>query len=141
LKNISTIFERILIIIEKKGLKNVAELAMILGYGSPQKLYRLNQAENSKPSYDIIQDFSNKFEDLNLRWFITGEGEPFTPSSLQNLTAEPIEYYKTQAEVEKLKNKINELEIEKRSLLLALREVGSARTSVEKAVAAKKKTK
>jgi hypothetical protein len=140
LKKIQTLFDRINIIIERKGLKNVADLAGILGYGSPQKIYRLRQAENSKPSYDIIQDFSNEFEDLNLRWFITGEGEPFiTPNS--NMVAEPAGNYKVQGEIERLKNKIAELEIEKRSLLLALREVGSARLATEKASVSKKSKK
>jgi hypothetical protein len=140
LKKIQTIFDRILIIIEQKELKNVAELASILGFKSPQKIYRLRQAENSKPSYDIIQDFSNKFEDLNIRWFITGEGEPFLKSS-PGMVEEPAESYKTQGEIERLKNKIAELEIEKRSLLLALREVGSGRAANEKTNASKKKIK
>jgi hypothetical protein len=141
LKNSQTIFDRIIIIIEQKGLKNVAELAGMLGYGSPQKIYRLRQAENSKPSYDIIQDFSNKFEDLNMRWFVTGEGEPFTSSASKTMVAEPTENYKTQSEIERLKNKIAELEIEKRSLLLALREVGSGKASAIKTDSASKKKK
>jgi hypothetical protein len=142
LKNISTVFDRVLFIIEKKGLKNVPDLADALGYESPQKIYRLGQAENAKPSYDIIQDFSNLFDDLNLRWFITGEGEPFIKPSSKNMVAEPAEIYKAQSEIEKLKNKIAELEIEKRSLLLALREVGSARTLPDKNnITSKKKPK
>jgi hypothetical protein len=140
LKKIQTIFDRIEIIIEQKGLKNIAELAAVLEYGSPQKIYRLRQAEDSKPSYDIIQDFSNKFEDLNMRWFITGEGEPFTTSvTRKNMVAEPTENYKTQSEIERLKNKINELEIEKRSLLLALREVGAVHRSDKPESSTKKK--
>ena len=131
MNNISTIFDRILIIIQRRGIRNVAELASFLGYSSPQKIYRLRQAENSKPSYDIIQDFSKKFEDLNMRWFITGEGEPFITPNAQNslnIIAEPAERYQSEGEIESLKSKIAELEIEKRSLLLALREVGSGHT-------------
>ena len=127
MNNSSTIFDRILYIIEKKELKNIAALADILGYGSPQKIYRLKQAEDSKPSYDIISDFSNKFEDLNIRWFITGEGEAFETiqkSIFNGSVAEPESDYKSSAEVKKLKARINELEIEKKSLLLALREIG-----------------
>jgi len=124
----STIFDRILIILEKKGLKNVSELAAKLGYASPQKIYRLKQEENSKPSYDIILDLSNKFEDLNLRWFITGEGEPFGMGyATGHFVAEPTAPYGDPDEVKNLKSRIMELEIEKRSLLLALREVGAGK--------------
>jgi len=124
----STIFDRILTILEKKGLKNVSELADKLGYASPQKIYRLKQEENSKPSYDIIFDLSNKFEDLNLRWFITGEGEPFGISDQTgNWVAEPMSAYGETEELKNLRNRVNELEIEKRSLLLALREVGAGK--------------
>ena len=115
-------------ILEKKGLKNVSELADKLGYASPQKIYRLKQEENSKPSYDILFDLSNKFEDLNLRWFITGEGEPFNSlHETGNLAAEPTAVYGETEEVKKLQSRVNELEIEKRSLLLALREVGAGK--------------
>ncbi|HLF51890.1 hypothetical protein [Flavobacterium sp.] len=31
--------------------------------------------ENKKPSVEIIEDIANKFQDLNLRWLILGEGE------------------------------------------------------------------
>ena len=120
----STIFDRIIVIVEKKGFKNVAELAEKLGYASPQKIYRLKQEENSKPSYDIIRDFSNKFEDLNLRWFVTGEGLPFGAEA-HSAVAEPGLTYGESEEVKMLKNRIAELEIEKKSLLLALREIGA----------------
>lgn len=131
----STIFDRILIILEKKGLKNVSELAEKLGYASPQKIYRLKQEENSKPSYDIIFDLSNKFEDLNLRWFITGDGEPFNAYT-ENQVAEPMAPYgetKETDELKRLRSRVNELEIEKRSLLLALREVGAGKLTSDTA--------
>jgi hypothetical protein len=142
LKKIQTLFDRILIIIERKNIRNVAELSALLGYGSPQKIYRLRQAEDSKPSYDIIHDFSNKFEDLNMRWFLTGEGEPFQISSHgKNMVAEPAENYKTQGEIERLKNRIAELEIERKALLLALREVGAGKRSATKTESTAKKKK
>lgn len=128
----STIFDRVLVILEKKGLKNVSELAAKLGYSSPQKIYRLKQEENSKPSYDIILDLSNKFEDLNLRWFVTGEGEPFVSAyGADHLAAEPTAPYGETDEVRNLRNRITELEIEKRSLLMALREVGAGKLSAD----------
>jgi len=121
----SKIFERILFIIKEKGIRNVAELADSLGYASPQKIYRLKQ-EDCKPSYDIIHDFSNKFEDLNIRWFISGEGSPFlSPNYTSTLVSEPPLEYNALSEITALKNRIAELEIEKKSLLMALREIGS----------------
>jgi hypothetical protein len=132
LNKYSNIFDRILFLIERKGLKNVAELANLLGYGSPQKIYRLKQEEDAKPSYDMIKDFSSKFEDLNLRWFLTGDGEPFQATSKKNtMASEPEADYKVD-EIQKLKVRISELEIEKKSLLLALREIGAGNASEKK---------
>jgi len=140
LNNNSTIFDRILLIIEKKGIKNVAELASQLGYDKPQKIYRLKQEENSKPSYDIIHDFTIKFEDLNVRWFITGKGEPFMEEYIKNAINEPLINYPL--EVQQLKDRVNELEIEKKSILLALREFGEglAHTSEKPAKGKRKKS-
>lgn len=59
-----------------KGIKNLSQLAKMLGYSSPEKLYRLERSPEAKPSIEIIEDFTNKFEDLNIRWFISGSGEP-----------------------------------------------------------------
>ncbi len=69
----SNFFDRILRISEFYGYSSIPELAKALGYSSPEKLYRLKK-ENAKPSVDILQDLSNKFEDLDLNWFITGNG-------------------------------------------------------------------
>ncbi len=129
----SSLFERILYLIESKGLKNVAGLADKMGYSSPQKIYRLKQGKNFKPSYDIVKDFSNKFEDLNLRWFLSGEGNPFIIINQKNaskgIAAEPEAMYREiTEEVQLLKAKIDELEIEKKALLLALREIGAGRS-------------
>lgn len=69
-------FERLMFLAKSKGYKGIPELAISLGYSSPEKLYRLKK-EGSKPSIDIINDLSNLFEDLNLKWFLNGIGEPF----------------------------------------------------------------
>jgi len=52
----------------------IMDLSLILGYNSPQKLYRLFNTENASPSCQIIEDISNKFDDLNLNWLFTGKG-------------------------------------------------------------------
>lgn len=66
---------------ESKGIKNIPDLANYLGYDSAEKLYRLKRDQEAKPSVDIIVDFSNKFEDLNVRWFLTGKGNAFQIAS------------------------------------------------------------
>lgn len=70
----SNFFERTLRIAVFYGFSGIPDLAKALGYSSPEKLYRLKK-ENAKPSVDILQDLSNKFEDLDLNWYITGKGE------------------------------------------------------------------
>lgn len=56
-----------------KGL-NQSGFATALGYSSSEKISRLFRIEGAKPSYDIIHDIANKFEDLNIEWWITGKG-------------------------------------------------------------------
>lgn len=69
----SNFFDRTLQIADFYGLDGIPGLAKALNYSSAQKLYRLKEA-NAKPSVDILQDLSNKFENLNLNWYITGFG-------------------------------------------------------------------
>lgn len=69
----SNFFERTVQIADFYGIDGIPGLAKALNYSSAQKLYRLKEA-NAKPSVDILQDLSNKFEDLNLNWYITGLG-------------------------------------------------------------------
>jgi len=68
-----------MLIAESEGLVGVRDLAVFLGYASAEKLYRLNRGENAKPSFDIIEDFSNKFDRYNMNWVITGKGEMLLP--------------------------------------------------------------
>lgn len=96
----SNIFERILQVAELKGLKNVSDLADYLGYSNPEKLYRLGRNPDAKPSFDILEDLTNKFEKLNMRWVISGEDEPYPTRSytitppLTSTVHEPDEYEK-----------------------------------------------
>jgi hypothetical protein len=74
----STFFERIMYVSQIQGFKNVTEFAKNgLDYNSPQKILRLKEGEN-KPSIDIILDISNKFENVNISWLMTGKGAPLT---------------------------------------------------------------
>lgn len=78
----SNFFERTLRISSFYGLSGIPELAKELGYSSPEKLYRLKKP-GTKPSVDILQDLSNKFEDLNLSWYITGKGSMHLDTKMQ----------------------------------------------------------
>lgn len=53
---------------------NPNRLSEILGYKSGEKIYRLFRDEKAKPSIDIIEDISNKFEYLDIEWLMTGRG-------------------------------------------------------------------
>ena len=100
MKKNTNIFERIIHVADSKGIKNVPDLANFLGYDSAEKLYRLKRDPEAKPSVDIVIDFTNKFDDLNLRWFLTGKGNPFElkqsmydTSSEDGLVNEPLPTY------------------------------------------------
>ncbi len=64
---------RLKIFLDHKEL-GLIDLSLILGYNSPQKLYRLFNTANASPSCQIVEDISNKFYDLNLNWLFTGRG-------------------------------------------------------------------
>lgn len=74
-KNKSNFFERILQLLDYYGIKNINTLAKdYLLYDSSEKINRLKDP-NKKPSVDILEDFSNTFENLDINWLLTGRGE------------------------------------------------------------------
>lgn len=74
MKKYSDFFERILQIIEYYGIKSVNSFACdFLKYESSEKINRLKK-ENANPSYEILLDISNKFEDIDMNWLIAGRG-------------------------------------------------------------------
>ena len=67
-------FSRVLEIINYKGISSVNDFAInYLNYSAPQKINRLKN-EGTSPSFNIIKDIVNKFEDINPEWLITGKG-------------------------------------------------------------------
>jgi phage repressor protein C with HTH and peptisase S24 domain len=75
MKKKSTFFERVLQIIDFYDIKNVNIFAKnYLNYASSEKINRLKK-ENTNPSYEIIVDITNKFEQINPEWLLTGKGE------------------------------------------------------------------
>lgn len=68
-------FNRILQLSESKGFKSISGFAKNgLLYASSEKINRLKK-ETNKPSFEILLDISNKFEDVNLNWLISGRGK------------------------------------------------------------------
>jgi len=102
----SDFFERILQITEYYKIKNVNSFAKDwLNYSSPEKIYRLKE-ENKSPSYEILQNISNKFENINMNWLLTGKGNMLLDGSVIE-PKEPIQQQKevVVAECEKCKEK------------------------------------
>lgn len=89
---------------KRNGYKTVPQLTDALGYKSTEKLYRLGRNPDNKPSFQIIEDLTNLFDNVDLRYLITGEKSVYehkeTPKT--EVVNEPNETY------EKLQ-KINEL--------------------------------
>jgi hypothetical protein len=76
----SNFFERLEMLCSLKHIGGITDLALKMGYSSPEKLYRLkrlkpNSGDFNNPSFDILIDLANMFEDLNMRWLITGRGK------------------------------------------------------------------
>ena len=72
---ISNFFERISSIMDYYEIKSVKSFACKhLGYASSEKINRL-KGRGTRPSYEILNDISNKFEDINVEWLLTGKGE------------------------------------------------------------------
>lgn len=61
------------------GYSSIADLARAIGHDRSENLSRIMRKKNAKPSVDIVADFANKFDDLNLGWLITGKGDPRVP--------------------------------------------------------------
>ena len=60
-------------IANNQGYKNPSDLAAALNYESPEKLYRLKRNENATPSFQILLDVANLFENEDIRWLVTGK--------------------------------------------------------------------
>ncbi|MGM5630278.1 S24 family peptidase [Apibacter raozihei] len=101
----TTFFERIVQLLEYKGFRSVNDFSVNgLGYSSSEKINRLKKL-GAKPSFDILEDIANKFEDVNVNWLLTGKesmlksegkelaGQPFyaAPISIHRKTIDPIQ--------------------------------------------------
>jgi len=78
------IAKRLKSFLQFKGLTTTA-FTRTLEYNSCEKVARLFRVPGAKPSVDILEDIGKHFEELNLRWLITGHGEMLC-GSLQPVT-------------------------------------------------------
>jgi len=75
MKQISTFFERILQILDYYNIKSINSFATEhLKYDSSEKINRL-KTPGASPSFQILCDITNKFEEIDARWLITGKGK------------------------------------------------------------------
>lgn len=75
MKQISTFFERILQILDYYNIKSINSFATEhLKYDSSEKINRL-KTPGAAPSFQILCDITNKFEEIDARWLITGKGK------------------------------------------------------------------
>jgi phage repressor protein C with HTH and peptisase S24 domain len=88
---------------------NAYDLAEKLGYNSPEKIYRFFRKEGAKPSADFILGVSNKFDDFNLEWWLTGKGSMIKEKrESDNLIAEANVVYQRMPKVVVTNDKGNE---------------------------------
>ena len=77
----TSFFERILQIIDYYNIKSVNSFAKdYLKYESSEKINRLKK-ENTSPSYEILTDITNKFEQVDANWLLTGKGNMLQQST------------------------------------------------------------
>lgn len=95
----STLYDRMLSYAQAQGIKNTKALADALGFDKPERLYRLKRDADARPSFETLEGLAYLFENLNLRWLITGQG----PRELPSFTGvqEPPTVYITRAEERK----------------------------------------
>ena len=81
MKKNTSFFDRLVELVGFKGYRSVNDFAINgLGYNSSEKLNRLKK-EGAKPSFDILEDIANKFEDIDVHWLLTGKGNMVKSSS------------------------------------------------------------
>ena len=94
---------RLKIFLDYKQL-GITELSVLLGYKSPQKLYRLFNTDNASPSCQIIEDIAERFYELDLNWLFTGRGQMLQTS--ENNIDYKEKYFECLVEKENLYKKL-----------------------------------
>lgn len=71
---------------------DIQSLYPLLGYKSPEKIYRLFRKTEAKHSADILSDISNTFDNLNMRWILTGKGSMMHNEEQTSLSEPTVSY-------------------------------------------------
>lgn len=104
-------FRRILQLSDYKGFKNISDFAKNgLQYASSEKINRLKK-ENNKPSFEILLDISNKFDDVNLNWLITGKGKPLIDDDSIHIAVDKNSTYENSKDLDLIKSKDKIIEL------------------------------
>ncbi len=88
---------------------SISKFADRLGYENAEKIYRLFRDDKNKPSFEIIHDISNKFEELNIDWLITGKGTMLKATPEHEQSQMPKISFDTIANLGSLSNPIHEI--------------------------------
>lgn len=91
LTNKTNFSERLTQLINYKGYKNPNEFGKALGYKSSEKIFRLIRDKTNKPSIDILMDISNMFDDININYMLTGNGNLLLSPNLSPIYKKSIE--------------------------------------------------
>lgn len=94
LEIMTNFFERLMQVAEYHGIKSVKKLSEHFEYRSPEKLYRLERDKNNSPSYQILCDIANKFDDVDMNWLVTGNGQSHKKKTEKDQVNDPTETYK-----------------------------------------------
>lgn len=116
-------FRRILQLSDYKGFKNISDFAKNgLHYASSEKINRLKK-ENNKPSFEILLDISNKFEDINLNWLITGRGKMEISEDATYKVSEQSSGYSNSKDSDLIKSKDKIIELLEAEILRMKKEI------------------
>lgn len=81
----------------KNGYNTVSELSRALNYKSSEKLYRLKRSDDNKPSFSVIEDLANLFDNIDLEYLITGIRSDSNREEQTEVTEDPRSDYSTKA--------------------------------------------
>lgn len=84
-EEIQQMADRLKTIMKAVGYETPAKLAAALGYVRPDNIYNAISGERM-PGIPLLVDLSNKFENVNINWLLTGKGamiigEKYKPSN------------------------------------------------------------
>lgn len=83
--------------IKHSGFQSLRAFDKFIGV-APNQTHNIVGSKQCKPSSEFLELLGNKFENLNMRWLITGHGDMESPEFVKR------------SEIEKLESKLNEVQ-------------------------------